>query len=405
MSKSKRKTQAPRPRRALAPEQFSELNGTFYDSDPASYFRTRIQSLMLLLSGSGRVDEELASGLSYGGLKFGPTERPQTDQRKFYAALESSVLLHHAAETLFRLFLAHREEPPCPWLEISGAKQPDVFKKEVEDFVNRKSTEEDRASISRVFLGGTSSLEAEIGLDDAAWGASVDGLVALLKAVGGALLDESGLYNAAKHGLAGSPQDSGAIDLNGFRIGGGTSVMYLQRKKTERAGSQHDVDTWYATMHFSRVDSDLTLTEYCARAISSLWAVARRNYCGLAGHVICLSAQEVAAARVLDGAGEWRPAHSVDHKLATVTTQPGGQTTFDGTDVLVHMLNPDLVREGLTSEAMQGPQSSAESASQGGGVVVDLPIRTRDERPHMPSGRYLTAYGPSWSADPRIAES
>lgn len=49
-----------------------------------------------------------------------------------YAVAESSVLLHHAAETLFRLYLAHRELPPCPWLEVSRLRNFAAFKKQAE---------------------------------------------------------------------------------------------------------------------------------------------------------------------------------------------------------------------------------------------------------------------------------
>jgi hypothetical protein len=108
-----------------AAENHRELNEAFYRARPHAYFNQRLETLVLIAGKSGQLDELLAQGVTLGRLKAGgaPTpdltehQRAEAEQdRERFVIAEAEVLLHHAAETLLRLYLAHEGLPPCPWL-------------------------------------------------------------------------------------------------------------------------------------------------------------------------------------------------------------------------------------------------------------------------------------------------
>jgi hypothetical protein len=95
------------------------LNRAFYGSDPANFCQRRLINLIAIASSS---DAE-AHQITFGKLKL---TRPSIDDspadertRKAYVAIETEMLLHHAAETLLRMFFAHRDRGPVPWIELS----------------------------------------------------------------------------------------------------------------------------------------------------------------------------------------------------------------------------------------------------------------------------------------------
>ncbi len=100
----------PGARTRLAPRQFRELNATLYSSNPASYSRLRLQSLLAALA-EPPVDQSPRL-LAYGAITAElPPILDDEAARLRFAAMDSTVLLHHAGETIFRLYAAHRDEP------------------------------------------------------------------------------------------------------------------------------------------------------------------------------------------------------------------------------------------------------------------------------------------------------
>ncbi len=82
---------------------------------------------MLAASRNDELTRLATEGLTYGRLAM--TENSQyvgadADRLDDYSFLiaESQVLLHHAAEALLRLFLAHEGRPPCPWLRAGSLR-------------------------------------------------------------------------------------------------------------------------------------------------------------------------------------------------------------------------------------------------------------------------------------------
>src|SRR5689334_18678383 len=98
------------------------LNEDFYSADPSDYITTRLRFLLLATAEDSRL-AELLDGIEYEGLAAvhptddeqgeGDPESAQAEKRARlnYLAIESEQLLHHAAETLLRLYLAHRDWP------------------------------------------------------------------------------------------------------------------------------------------------------------------------------------------------------------------------------------------------------------------------------------------------------
>jgi len=112
------------PDHLLAPEQFPELNQAFYATKPWEYFNYRNHLLMLAAGASDQLMEIAQQGVSYKGLTYqekpeedgGDDEQAQEARERFVIA-DSEALLHHASETLLRLYLCHE-----PWSRAPGSK-------------------------------------------------------------------------------------------------------------------------------------------------------------------------------------------------------------------------------------------------------------------------------------------
>jgi hypothetical protein len=120
--------------RDLAPGQFPDLNREFYAAEPGDYFRCRLRSLLLAVADSPALDEVLKQGITYGkiGLHRKADAEPASTTVESYGSMESVNLLHHVGECMLRLYLAHADRQPCPWLELSRLRAPQEFKKRVE---------------------------------------------------------------------------------------------------------------------------------------------------------------------------------------------------------------------------------------------------------------------------------
>ena len=48
------------------------------------------------------------------------------------------MLLHHVAETLLRLYIAHESDPECPWIAIASERNFGRFKGKVSELLKSK---------------------------------------------------------------------------------------------------------------------------------------------------------------------------------------------------------------------------------------------------------------------------
>lgn len=371
----------------LAREQFSELNATLYQASPDQYFRMRLQSLSLLMSDSTVVDELLDQGMSQGVVSFGPTRRLDAETRRRYAAMESSILVHHAGETLIRLYLGHLGAPDCPWLEIARLRDYRRFKQRLAALCTQDMADWDRSDVGHVFLGGTSAVEAGIDLSSTDWESSIDGFVWLLRLTACRLLEESDLYNAAKHGLVGVSQGEASVEFEGVQFANGPSVVHLSTETAAGSGVS-DADKWYANVAYIGLDSNLMVTEVQCRAISSIWAVARRRYVGAPGQLPLLGSREVLTAFFANHIARVRIADAIAYKLATKAPNTSGQMELQG-----RVMKAKVRR--LDEEAIDAFESVR--GRELGGHVVDLPLRESDQRGSPSRERYLFPFSPRGS--------
>lgn len=373
----------------LAPEQFSELNATLYESDPAAYFRLRLQALVMQLSDSPHVDDALTHGLSYGIFRLGSLRREEPNARLRYAALESTVLLHHAGETLFRLYFSHLGEPDCPWLEIAKFRGPPDFKKQLQRLV-AKGKEWNRSDVTTVFLGGASPADAGVEVTDEGWRAATDGLVNLLKLVAQRLLKQSDLYNAAKHGLVGVPAEGGSTTWTpadggeSLTLGGGPAVTFLHR---EPAVAAHDATRWHATTSYVRLDADFMVTLLIASAIDSLWAVARRRYVGQAGAIKLFDRDQVLVAHFASQIASAHMAEGVTYNLP-IAKREADDWSLQPADIKVNIVPPGEEAVAAYSRLNRQGQSTE---------TVQLPLRAQDARPNATRRSYLLPFSPPGS--------
>jgi hypothetical protein len=104
-----REAQGRGPVQRLAHELFSELNATYYEDDPSEYVLTKIEAVTLMLAS----DEALAPAYSAdrvaGVTRRTGTPVPSRMVRDRYVRTEGVLVLHHACETLLRMFFAHTE--------------------------------------------------------------------------------------------------------------------------------------------------------------------------------------------------------------------------------------------------------------------------------------------------------
>lgn len=279
--------------RNLAPEQFEEMNLEFYDADfgPADYLSHRLRALLLVTSNSEQVDQALREPFDVGGTRITLSEdemQPGPGPHGSYLAAESTVVLHHAAEALVRLYMAHRRWdrdptrlPPCPWLEAARQRHP-LFKFNKELLRLQRSLEEPStaASLMEVFIGTEERPSGYDGqIDQPAWDDYQRALVALFQVVVARLLSDAGLYNAAKHGLAIIPGESwlsGAFEDEPeptYRfLGDGPAVTYLDR------GGEKGAERWERRVTWVRPEGNLQLILLITRQVENLWTFARSRY-------------------------------------------------------------------------------------------------------------------------------
>lgn len=264
----------------LAPEQFPELNERFYrgPSSPHWYLRQRYLAL-LLLTRSPQLepsDEPLIFKVGELTATFA-AEDSDDDTRDDFLAVESTVLLHHAAETLLRLYFAHEGLPLCPWLQVARLRERGSFTARVRDLASKLRNRRVTESIMEVFTGVGRFSQVGSSWPRAEWNDRRDGLVQLLARCTEIVLEGGNLYNSAKHGLTVKAHDVGIsfafpeevqLDLSAQ----GPAVTFLESKDGGSGLKWQVSHTWISAA------SNLGLVYVINQQIESLWNVATRRY-------------------------------------------------------------------------------------------------------------------------------
>ncbi len=295
--------------------------------------------------------------------------RMSEEARARYAQMESTVLLHHAGESLLRLWFAHKESSLCPWLAVASLTSARDFKIEAEKYANADTSHMTADDIASVFLGGRTPEEAGVAIPKESWEDSVNGFRELLRVVADQITGQANLYNAAKHGLVGIPADHGDVNLGDIRVAGGIGITYLQKKPNDPA-NHNSPRSWWATTSFPpSLATDLFLIELIIRAIHSLWNVARRKFAGFPGELVLISHDEVLTAKAIGPIADQRPVQDLSQKLPTYTDGSGPQR-FAAVELSANAirLGPEMLRayERISGSSNEIASSTCRCAKQTG---------------------------------------
>lgn len=259
----------------LAPEQFPEQNAQFYrEIGPHTYLMQRLRAAVLAGVEPDQLPEAFDREFRVGNLKATWTRDEEDEdpaRRSAFLSAETTILVHNAAESLVRLFLAHKNVPPCPWLEVSRRYRFKPRLVELKQELRRSQA----ASDAMLVFFGRSTRDSSAEVTEEQWEATSRGIVLLLTIAVGLLLEDGGIYNAAKHGLAIVPANA-SIALGDpeapFLGAEGPSLMHLEAVEAAERWRWQTTTTWV------RADRNLSLVMVMARQIENLWNVAKWRY-------------------------------------------------------------------------------------------------------------------------------
>lgn len=254
-----------------------DLNRRFYAEPPSDYFTPRLANLIWHEERWDDLRALLETPSKLGIVQLGGfdamDENDAEETRDRFVATESMVLLHHIAEALVRLFLAHRDLPAVPWIELAALTSFREYRSRLEsDIIDNRDL---HTSVEAVFLHGVE--------DDVPVELAQGFYTALLRKLTHRLLDEGRAYNSAKHGLAVrgghtslTVTPRGLEDTPGasLGLGHGPAVEHLEWEPVP------DGRLWKITTRWVDVARNVALAYLALQAINTLWTVARARYLG-----------------------------------------------------------------------------------------------------------------------------
>ena len=144
--------------RVLDQSQFPELNALFYTASPSDFIR-RINVMALIAAPDSSLAPAFAVHREPGSVRVTAGPVPDLDLRLQYMRTETVAIVHHASETLLRLYFAHIYHPESPWLGMSASTNFVELKERVGDLLDVGF---DRKVIAELFMGGSSPVDAGI---------------------------------------------------------------------------------------------------------------------------------------------------------------------------------------------------------------------------------------------------
>lgn len=230
---------------------------------PWAYFLNQVELLALVSERADGLDDLLRAGMQIGRTRLGLRDDggPETDEREQdrnrFLVAQAEVLLHHAAETLLRLYLAHEAKAPCPWLEIAETRSFREFKKAVRGLASDLDGGRERSGLMRTFFihDDPDAFQTEPRLTQEQWDERQRNISSWLAWFASYFLDAN-VYNAAKHGLAVIAGDSGIqlgwlSDPSAILGRRGPSLIYVEEVRGR------DGPEWRRTMKWINLETHL----------------------------------------------------------------------------------------------------------------------------------------------------
>jgi hypothetical protein len=239
---------------------YRELNQAFYRERPWDYFLQRLVHLAAIASDTGKLPFD-------GPISIGPvtieshaptvTENPSPGQT--FVAVESEILLHHAAETLLRFIYAHAEPSPCPWIRMSSLRNFSDFKDWVSALRDDSNLDD---LVGRLF--GRSDEYPDAPAKEAEW----------VRVFAQHFLDSSS-YNAAKHGMAlagGAARGTITVEEKEILRAQGSVVSWLAKWPELTAARPR---RWTRITRIFSTEAYIVMVKVAADLIQSIWIQAR----------------------------------------------------------------------------------------------------------------------------------
>ena len=264
---------------------FGPLNGQYYQEEgPDDYILGRLYALVAVGGSTDGFMDLIAPGVEFRGARISLQKAVGEDDeaaareqnQRFldhYVRIEVHSLKHLAIETLLRLFLGHRNLPPCPWLEISRMTSPGEFKRAVRSAIVDAATEELDRDVGQLFFA-SDRLQGRLTDDDLE---AAKNLAAFMRRFASGWLVEAKSYNSTKHGLTAIPGDAvfelGPVGEELTKVGEGDSLAHLTSKR-KGSSERH----WSLTTRWIRPSEAMGTIVIVRLMLTSLWSIARCRY-------------------------------------------------------------------------------------------------------------------------------
>ncbi|WP_419921948.1 hypothetical protein [Candidatus Poriferisodalis sp.] len=274
-----------RPQGASEPFDFRYLNGQYYQEEgPDDYILGRLYALVAVGGSTDGFMDLIAPGAEFHGVHVrlqdavvGDDEAAAREQNQrfldHYVRIEMHSLKHLAIETLLRLFLGHRDLPPCPWQEITRVFSPGQFKKAVKSAIVDAGQEQLERDVGHLCFA--SDLMPDEYSDDEREAAR--NLAGFMRRFATAWLSEAKSYNSTKHGLTAIPGSAvlefGPVGEERVKLGEGDSLAHLTFENGSGGGLH-----WSLTTRWIGPSDAMGTIVIIQLMLKSLWSIARCRY-------------------------------------------------------------------------------------------------------------------------------
>ena len=274
-----------RPHEASEAYDFRHLNGQYYQEEgPDDYILGRLYALFAIGGSTDRFMDLLSPGVDFHGARISLQQAVGEDDeaaareqnQRFvdhYVRIEVHSLKHLAIETLLRLFLGHRDLPPCPWQKITRVTSAKEFKRQVKSVIVDTDQEQLERDVGHVLFA--SDLAPDQYCDDDREAAK--NLAGFIRRFASSWLDEAKSYNSTKHGSTAIPGDAildmGPVGEEQIRLGEGDSLAHLTFKN-ENGTERH----WSLTTRWIRPSEAIETIILVQHMLTPLWSIARYRY-------------------------------------------------------------------------------------------------------------------------------